>query len=121
MEHQGVAVGRGALARIEDLDVHTGVSQRNRSHETHGTGAHHDHLGFSFAEHRLTSGGRIALPPRCLHNKIEFVPPSGREWSIVRNAMKCPRWTRRSFVGLAVAAGAGTLAGCGGSANTAAL
>jgi hypothetical protein len=35
--------------------------------------------------------------------------------------MESPRWTRRAFVGLAVAAGAGTLAGCDGAAKTAAL
>jgi len=35
--------------------------------------------------------------------------------------MRSPRWTRRAFVGLAVAAGAGTLAGCSGAAKTAAL
>jgi hypothetical protein len=35
--------------------------------------------------------------------------------------MQTPRWTRRTFVRLAAAAGAGTLAGCGGAAKTAAL
>src|SRR6185295_7303113 len=35
--------------------------------------------------------------------------------------MESPRCTRRTFLGLTLATGAGTLAGCGGAAKTAAL
>jgi hypothetical protein len=40
---------------------------------------------------------------------------------LFEDGMEFPRWTRRTFVGLAIAAGAGALAGCGGAARTAAL